>query len=74
MAAERNFFHRWWGSSTIGYELEAIWEMSVHSFSNGRVALPSQRRKGILHFLLQAVAEIGFQENVQITATGQVQP
>jgi hypothetical protein len=28
MTAERNFFLRWWGSSTIGYELEGIWKMS----------------------------------------------
>lgn len=28
MTAEQNFFHRWWETSTIGYELEAIWEMS----------------------------------------------
>ena len=29
MAAERNFFHRWRGMTTIGYELGVIWEMSV---------------------------------------------
>ena len=29
MAAERNFFHRWWGSSTIGSDTNAIWGMSV---------------------------------------------
>ena len=28
MAAERNFFHRWRGMTTIGYELGVIWEMS----------------------------------------------
>ena len=27
MAAERNFFHRWRGMTTIGYELGVIWEM-----------------------------------------------
>ena len=31
MAAERNFFHRWRGMTTIGYELGVIWEMSVKS-------------------------------------------
>ena len=29
MAAERNFFHRWRGMTTIGYELGVIWEMSA---------------------------------------------
>ena len=29
MAAEQNFFHRWRGMTTIGYELGVIWEMSV---------------------------------------------
>ncbi len=28
MAAEQNFFHRWRGMTTIGYELGVIWEMS----------------------------------------------
>ncbi len=32
MAAERNFFHRWRGMTTIGYELGVIWEMSVIIF------------------------------------------
>ncbi len=30
MAAERNFFHRWRGMTTIGYELGVIWKMSVY--------------------------------------------
>ena len=30
MAAERNFFHRWRGMTTIGYELGVIWGMSVN--------------------------------------------
>ena len=29
MAAEQNFFHRWWGSSTICSVTNAIWGMSV---------------------------------------------
>ena len=29
MAAEQNFFHRWRGMTTIGYELGVIWEMSA---------------------------------------------
>ena len=33
MAAERNFFHRWRGMTTIGYELGVIWEMSVKTTS-----------------------------------------
>ena len=32
MAAERNFFHRWRGMTTIGYELGVIWEMSVNMY------------------------------------------
>ena len=31
MAAERNFFHRWRGMTTIGYELGVIWEMSANT-------------------------------------------
>jgi len=31
MTAERNSFHRWRGMTTIGYELEASWEISVKS-------------------------------------------
>ena len=31
MTAERNFFHRWWGSSTIGSDTNAIWGMSAKS-------------------------------------------
>ena len=32
MTAERNFFHRWWGSSTIGSDTNAIWGMSVYKW------------------------------------------
>ena len=35
MAAERNFFHRWRGMTTIGYELGVIWEMSVYYAGHG---------------------------------------
>ena len=38
MAAEQNFFHRWRGMTTIGYELGVIWEMSVE--------YPKRRLKG----------------------------
>ena len=38
MAAERNFFHRWRGMTTIGYELGVIWEMSDNL--GGDMAIP----------------------------------
>jgi hypothetical protein len=46
MAAERNFFHRWWGSSTIGSDTNAIWGMSDQ---------PTERAK-LLCLLAQALA------------------
>ena len=50
MTAEQNFFHRWWETSTIGYELEAIWEMSVYKTVNsGAIAL---HRSGQIFWLL----------------------
>ena len=49
MAAERNFFHRWRGMTTIGYELGVIWEMSVKEWqklSSGRADRTGHARNG----------------------------
>ena len=50
MAAERNFFHRWRGMTTIGYELGVIWEMSVKtsdpSFEQENSSVPTAAENG----------------------------
>jgi oxidase EvaA len=59
---------------TRNREVSAWDQPLISSLGKGRVALLCQRRNGVLHFLLQGLAEVGFRESVQVTATVQVPP
>ena len=70
MAAERNFFHRWRGMTTIGYELGVIWEMSVNMLKD-----PLRVTDDFFELLSEMIADIDklvVRHSIDITLTWQV--